>query len=298
MKALKGNLALLLTAMIWGSAFVAQSIGGESLPPIAFNGIRTLFGGFVLMPVIALLQRGKKEKRKPTQEEKKQLLWGGLLCGMALFLGSTTQQMGLMYTTAGKSGFITAMYVVLVPVMGLFFKKRPGILVWIGVAIAAVGLYLLCINETLTLNKGDVLTLLCAFFFTGHIWLVDHFAAKVDGIRLSCAQFFVAGLIGCILMSFFEEVTLQGVRGALPSILYTGIFSCGIAYTLQIVGQKYTAPTVASLLMSLESVFAVLSGWLILDERLSLREAAGCTLMFAAIVLAQLPQKRKGKQDE
>ena len=220
------------------------------------------------------------------------LLAGGICCGLALFVASNLQQIGIQYTTVGKAGFITALYIVMVPVFGIFLKKRAGIRVWVSVALAVAGLYLLCITDRLALGKGDILVLLCAVVFAVHILVVDHFSAKTDGVRMSCIQFLVCGLLSGVCMLLTEHPEMRLILQAWQPILYAGVFSCGVGYTLQIIGQKGTDPTVASLILSLESVASVLAGWLLLGQRLSVRELGGCALMFAAILLAQMPERR------
>lgn len=282
----RSNLMLLLTAMIWGAAFVAQSEGGERVGAFTFNSVRMIIGGLVLLPCISWIDRcgGIKNGWKKSGKE----LWiGGALCGIVLFLSSALQQLGIAGTTAGKAGFITALYVVLVPLCRLFAGKRPKPLLWLCVALAAAGLYLLCVTEAFALQQGDFLVLCCAFGFTVHILLIDHFSPKVDGIRMSCIQFFVAGLLAAVPAFLFEVPSLAAIGSAAVPILYAGILSCGVAYTLQVVAQKETDPTMASLILCLESVFAVLFGWMILGEQLSLREFIGCAAMFVAIVISQ-----------
>ena len=290
-KAMRGNLLLLLTAMIWGSAFVAQRVGMDSVGPFTFNGVRSLLSAAVLLPVIWL--REKKRPRKESPTEKRTLLLGGLLCGVCLCAGSTLQQFGLVYTTAGKAGFITALYVVLVPVASLFLGKRARAATWIGVALAAAGLYLLCVSGSLSMNRGDLLTMLCAVCFCAHILVIDRISPHVDGVKLSCVQFFVSGTIALICGVCTEKIEWQALVDCAVPILYAGVLSGGVGYTLQIVAQKDTDPTLASMIMCLESVFSVVFGALLLGERMSGREIAGCALMFAAIVLAQLPGAKK-----
>ncbi len=293
-KKLRGNLILLLVAMIWGSSFVAQSVGMDSIGPFTFNGIRTLLGGIVLLPLIVWINQRKPEPSSHNPKESRKNLWtGGICCGIFLCIASNFQQFGLLDTTAGKSGFITALYVVLVPVLGLFLKKRAPFTVWIGVMLAVVGLYLLCITESFSIGKGDFLTMICALFYSFHILVIDHFSKKANGVKLSCIQFFVSGILSILLMFLFETPNFGQILNAAWPLIYSGVMSCGVAYTLQIIGQKDTDPTVASLIMCLESVFAVISGWLFLHETLSLREGIGCLLMFAAILLSQIPPRKK-----
>lgn len=290
---------LVLTAFIWGVAFVAQSVGMNYIKPFTFSCVRSLLGGIVLIPCIWLLDRlnakngGSEEKKKTmTKSEKKLLLTGGICCGLALCVASNLQQIGIQYTTVGKAGFITALYIVLVPIFGIFLKKKVGLKIWISVAIAVAGLYLLCITEKLTIGKGDFLVLLCAVVFTIHIMVIDYFSPKVDGVRMSCIQFLVTGILSSVPMFLFEKPDISAIFAAAVPLLYAGVMSCGVAYTLQIVAQKDADPTVASLILSLESVFSVLAGWVVLKQVLSMKEIAGCILMFGAIILAQLPDKK------
>ena len=294
---MKNSLLLLLTAFIWGVAFVAQSVGGEAVGCFTFNGVRSLIGAAVLIPVIYFLDAQKKkelgeEKFLEQRGDKKTLLLGGICCGVMLCIASNFQQFGISFTTVGKAGFITAMYILIVPILGLFMKKRVGAKVWLGVVLATVGLYMLCMtSESFSLSKGDFLVLICAGFFSLHILIIDYFSPKVDGVRMSCIQFFVCGVISTAIAFVFENPSFSAILSGWLPILYAGVLSCGVAYTLQIVGQKNMDPTVASLILSLESVFSVLAGWVILHETLSMRELFGCVLMFLAIILAQLPEK-------
>lgn len=296
---LKGSVLLLLTALIWGSAFVAQSVGMDYVGPFTFNSVRCIIGGIVLLPCIALLDKmnGRKISVWGTNENaaRKTLVAGGVLCGVLLAIASSFQQMGIQYTTVGKSGFITAMYILIVPILGLFAGKKVPLLTWGGVGLAVVGLYLLCMTDGFALSAGDVLMMACAFSFSFHIMVVDKYSPMVDGVRMSCIQFFVCGILCGIPALMFESPQLAQIIAAAQPILYAGVMSCGVAYTLQIIGQKYTQPTVASLLMSLESVFAVICGAIILHETMNGREIFGCVLMFAAIVFAQIPTKAKSK---
>lgn len=287
-KKLLGNILLLVTALIWGSSFVAQRLGTSYLEPFSFNSVRTIIGGLSLIPVIWFLDRKKTaSERNTSPEERKFLLMGGIFCGVALFIASSLQQIGIEYTTAGKSGFITALYILLVPVFSIFLGKPIRTHVWGAIILGLGGLYLLCIKEGFSIGKGDFITLICAVAFAFHILIIAHYAPKVDGVRLSCIQFLVAGFLGLICMFIFEKPEIGNFTSCILPILYSGLFSCGIAYTLQIVGQKWTEPAVASLLMSFESVFAVVSGWLILGEGFSVRELGGCALMFCAVIMAQ-----------
>ena len=286
----KNACMLFLTAFIWGTAFVAQSVGMDYLGPFGFNGIRSLIGGIALLPCIYIL--GKLNKTSRQEGSAKTLVVGGICCGLALFAASSMQQIGIQYTTAGKAGFITAFYIVLVPVFGIFLGKKTGWKVWLAVALALAGLYFLCITESFSVGRGDIYVFIGSLLFTVHILIIDYFAPKTDGVKMSCIQFFVAGILSLIPMTVFETTTVEGVLRGWGPLLYAGVLSCGVAYTLQILGQKNMNPTVASLILSLESCISVLAGWAILGEQLSVREGVGCVLMFAAIILAQVPEKQ------
>lgn len=291
--AARGNLLLILTAFIWGVAFVAQKEGGTAVGDFTFNGVRFLLGGGLLAVCLPLLDKIGLTRRCATPESKKAMWLGGVLCGIALWAASNLQQLGLATTSAGKGGFITALYIVLVPIFGLFIKRRTNLFTWISVLLAMVGLYLLCMQGESGINGGDLLVLGCAPIFAIQILLVDHFVPHTDGVRLSCIQFFTVGILNMPLMFIFEQPSLSAmVDGWLP-ILYAGLLSSGVAYTLQVVAQKHTHPTTASVLMSLESVFAVLAGLVLMGERLTAWEWCGCAVMFAAVILAQLPPLRK-----
>lgn len=295
---MKSAFLLSLTAFIWGTAFVAQSTGMDYIGPFTFSCLRNLMGGAFLIPCIMILDKlgsgeSKEKRRAHSKEERKELLIGGIACGIALFVASNLQQFGIQYTSAGKAGFITALYIVLVPIFGLFFRKKIGMKVWISIMLAIVGLYFLCITEGFTIGKGDLYVFLCAIGFAIHIMIIDYFSSKVDGVRMSCIQFWITGSLSAIPMLIFETPTLSAIISGFLPLAYAGIMSSGVAYTLQIVGQKDADPTLASLILSLESVFAVLAGWMILGEQLSMRELTGCALMFAAIILSQLPDKTR-----
>lgn len=285
-KEIKSSLLLFLAAVIWGVAFVAQSVGLDYVGPMTLNGSRFLLGGAVLLPLIYFRQKRQGEEAGKEKKQWKTTLLGGLGCGLALCIASSLQQYGIQYTTVGKAGFITALYIVIVPVLGIFFGKKAGPLVWAGVILAIIGFYLLCITESSGINKGDILVFLCAVCFSFHIMTVDYFAPKIDAVKLSCIQFFVSGIL-CTTAAFILEKPSweQIMAGAVP-ILYAGVLSCGVAYTLQIIGQARVKPTVASMILSLESVISVLAGWLILKESLSGRQLLGCILVFAAVILA------------
>ena len=294
---LKGVFILLITALIWGSSFVAQSVGMESVEAFTFNGIRTLLGAAVLIPFI-LVRDFINNKKSPVpkdtkKKENKSLIIYGSIIGVVLCIASNLQQHAFNYSTSGKIAFITAFYMLFVPFLGLFIRKKVPVLTWICVALGAVGLYFLCITEEglSGINKGDILALLCAVFYAVHILAVEKFAHSIDGVKLSCVQFIVSGTLSVILMLIFENPDINAIKTAAVPILYAGVMSCGIAYTFQIIGQKYTESTVASLLMCMESVFGVICGALILKEMLSGRELAGCVIMFVAIILSQLTDK-------
>lgn len=290
----KSGILLLLTAVIWGTAFVAQSAGADYTGAFTFNCIRSIMGGLVLLPFIFFTKRrsGQAEMiRKPA--EASFLLKGGVLCGILLFAASNLQQIGIQYTTAGKAGFITALYIVIVPILGVFLKKYVGIRVWFSVAIAAVGLYFLCITETFSIGIGDLYILVCAVCFSLHILTIDYFSPRVDGVKMACIQFFICGLLSGVLMLIFEKPQLDMLLAGWFPIVYAGVMSSGVGYTLQIVGQKNIDPTIASLILSLEAVISVLAGFVFLGERLSVREGIGCVLMFTAIILAQLPDTKR-----
>lgn len=335
---LMGSGILLLTAIIWGMAFTAQSAGMDYVGPFTLNCARSVLGGLVLLPVIwygrvkerrkrAGIQReaqpekwqeaqpgdrgkrqetqpGDREKRQETQpgnrgkrqasEKRRATVSGGICCGIILAIASSLQQIGICYTTVGKAGFITTLYIILVPLMGVFQRRRIQGKVWVSVGLAAMGMYLLCMTDSFTVNPGDAYVFCCAAAYTGHILVIDHFSPRADGVAMSCIQFFICALLCGAAMLLFETPTWENIYAAGIPILYAGVLSSGVGYTLQIVGQKYTEPVVASLIMSLESVFAVLGGWLLLHQTLSGRELAGCAVVFAGIMLIQLPGRRKG----
>lgn len=302
-KKLQSNIMLLITAIIWGSAFVAQKAGAV-LEPFTYNGIRMLIGGLVLIPVIFAFSKINKpdpstlkKTEAEKQAEKKVLILGGISCGVILCIASTLQQFGLYFDTdAGKAGFITSLYIVIVPVLGLFLRKKVRPLIWGCVALGAVGFYLLTMagkGSGFTLTTGDLFVLVCSVAFSCHILIIDHFSPKCDGIKLSCIQFLTAGIIGIICMFIFETPVWADILDCWLPIMYTGVMSSGIAYTLQVLGQKHAEPTVASLIMSLESVFAVLFGVLLLGESFRFIEIVGCIVIFTAVVLAQLPSKEE-----
>ena len=310
---LRNTFFLLLTAMIWGAAFVAQSVSMDYIGPFTFICLRSVIGGLFLIPVIIVLDGIRKKSQNESAdvvnsenilhietEEKQRLSWknkqlieGGIICGIFLFFANCFQQTGIQYTTVGKAGFITTFYIIIVPLIGLFFKKYCGILTWFGVVIALAGLYFLCITQKLTIQRGDALILCCSVLYAGQILAIDHYNPFVDGVKMSCIQFLTGGILGAVFMLLFENPSIAMILSAAGPILYTGIMSTGVGYTLQIVGQKGLNPTVAALILSLESVFSALSGYVFLHQVLTTRELIGCILMFIAIVLAQLPDIRR-----
>ena len=300
MKQMKNNAMLLLTALIWGCAFVAQSVGMDYVGPFTFNCVRCMIGSVVLIPVIFLMDRMKKKSGMSEEALRKErgdtrtIVTGGICCGVVLAAASSLQQFGILFTTVGKAGFITAMYIVLVPILGIFIGKKVRPLILGCVVIAVAGLYFLCMTETLSLGLGDLLVLACAFVFSIHILVIDHFSPLVDGVRMSAIKFLTAGLICAGPMLVWERPVMGAIFTAWMPILYAGVMSCGVAYTLQILGQKNADPAVASLLLSLESVFSVLAGWVILGQSLNGKELFGCALMFVSIILAQMPEKKAG----
>ena len=289
---MKNNILLVLTALIWGCAFVAQSVGMDYVGPFTFNMARFLIGAIVLLPVIWFMDRQRKTGAEKGAGQKT-LIIGGICCGIALAVASTLQQWGILFTTVGKAGFITAMYIVIVPMLGIFIGKKVRPLIIGCVAIAVVGFYFLCMTESLRLGLGDFLVLLCAIAFSIHILVIDHFSPKVDGVKMSAIQFLTAAIISAVPTLLWEQPVFTEILQAWQPVLYAGIMSCGVAYTLQIIAQKNADPTVASLLLSLESVFSVLAGWVLLGQGLSFKELFGCVLIFCAIILAQLPEKKK-----
>lgn len=288
---IKSSLILLLTATIWGVAFVAQSVGMEYIGPFTFNAIRCVLGGLVLIPVILVLKKKKETGAENQEKEDKKTLWaGGVACGVILCIASNLQQFGIMEASVGKSGFFTALYIVMIPVIGIFIGKRPGIKLWFCVALAVVGMYLLCMKDgSFTIERADIMLLLCALAFSFHILVVDYFSPRVDGVKMSCIQFFVCGVLSAVGMLFTETPDISNIQAAWLPLLYAGLLSCGVGYTLQIVGQKGINPVIASLIMSLESVISALAGWVILGQVLSPKEILGCILMFVAIIITQIP---------
>ena len=296
------KILLLLAALIWGVAFVAQSVGMDYMGPFTFNGARFLMGSAVLVPVILFRRKkadpaGGRQVRTDRSGAKenagKAALMGGVCCGLALCPAAPFQQFGILYTTVGKAGFITTLYIILVPLAGIFMKKRPSSRIWTGAALAAFGFYLLCIKEGFSLSRGDALVFIGSVLFTVHILVIDHFSPKAGGVELSCIQFLTAGVISSVLAFVFEKPELSALAEGIIPLAYAGILSSGVAYTLQVIGQRDTDPAVASLLLSMESVFSVLAGWMLLGQALSARELMGCALVFGAVILVQLPTGKR-----
>ena len=285
---LKGSVSLLIATIIWGSAFIAQSVGMDYIGPFTFQAIRCGLAVVFLLPVIFLFDKDKKNYLKQWKNPK---LWKtGIICGAALFVASGLQQVGLIYTSAGKAGFITAMYIVIVPILGLLFRKRPPVTAWISVVLATVGLYLLSCAGVTEINVGDLCLVICAIAFAVQITLIDRLAGDLDGLRINCIQSLVCATLSALVMLLTETPDLQNISSCWLPLGYAGVLSMGVAYSLQIIGQKHVEPTPASLIMSLESVFAAVFGWLLLKERMSPSEMAGCVLVFAAVILSQLPK--------
>lgn len=290
-KKMLGDLLLLLTAFIWGVAFVGQRVGMDSIEPITFNAARQVPAA-ISVGFVSFLQNRNKDKTKVSMEYRRNTVIGGISCGTVLAFASIAQQMGLVYTTAGKAGFITAMYILIVPVISFFvFRRKVSWLVWVSVLIGIIGMYLLCIKDGFSLDNGDTLIVICAFLFSGHILCCDRFSPKGDPIRMSAIQFVTAGVISAVIAFIVEEPSMDKIISAIVPILYCGLISSGAGYTLQLVAQKYSEPATASLIMSLESVFAVLAGAAVLGEHMTGRELIGCAIMFLAIILVQIPHR-------
>lgn len=297
-----GSLLLLLTAMIWGTAFAFQRAGMEHIEPFSFGAVRFALSAVAVGTAALVRECRRPRAQTPAEQEaerarRRDTLLGGLCCGAFLGTANMLQQAGLRYTAAGKAGFITALYMLLVPILELLlFRKRNGARVWAAAALGAVGLYLLCVTESFSLARGDTLVCLCALVFAGHILCCGHFTARGDPIAMSAIQFAVASLLPAVGALLFEQPSWEKIASAAVPILYCGLISGGMGYTLQMIAQRWTEPAVASLLMSLEAVFAVIGGALLLAERMSARETLGCAVMFAAILLLQLPALRREKK--
>lgn len=289
----KTNLLLLLVSIIWGTAFVAQVVGMENVGPFTFNGARFVVGSLSLIPVM-LIYRKKKPRAERPAFLSPFLLFGGFAMGTALFIGATLQQVGLLYTTAGNAGFITGLYVIIVPIMGLLWGQRTNAGTWIGAILAVAGMYFLSVKANMSIGKGDLLVLSGAFFWAGHVQLISWFTQKMDSLLLSLYQFLFAAVLSWVGAFGWEIITWQGMMSAAIPILYAGIFSTGVAYTLQVIAQKHAHPAHAAIIFSLESVFALLAGWMLIHETVTLRGLFGCSLMLAGMLFSQLyVNKRK-----
>ncbi|MCQ4636050.1 DMT family transporter [Anaerovorax odorimutans] len=299
MRKFKGELCLLLAALIWGSAFIFQKMGMDHVGPFTFGFFRFTLGSLALLPLIwgyGKINAKRPEPKEITPFRNRVLLLGGLQCGIASFVAGSLQQIGIVYTTAGKAGFITSLDIIIVPILLLFLKRRVGTFTWIGVAIAGFGLYLLCITEGFTIQLGDGLVMACAFCYSLQILLIDYYSDKVDAIKLSFLQFLISGLLSGVFMLFLETVSLQDIIDCAVPILYTAILEVSIAFTLQIIGQKDTPPAIAALIMSLEAFFSAVCGALFLGEVMSGREMLGCALMLTAFIISQIPDKKERAQ--
>ena len=293
-KTIQGCLILLLTTVIWGCAFVAQSVGMDHIGPFTFQAVRCLLGVLALLPVIFLFDLKKTDGKNYISRWCDPKLWkAGILCGIALFVASGAQQVGLIDTDAGKAGFLTSMYIVIVPFLGLFFRKKLSPATVLGILVAVAGLYLVSGAGTTGMAPSDMLMVLCAFAFAVQIVLVERLGMDMDGLRLNCVQCLVCSVLSAVVMAFTETPVLSDLIDCALPLAYAGCLSMGVAYSLQIIGQQKVDAVPASIIMSLESVFAALAGWLLLNERMSPRELAGCGLLFSAVILSQLPIKRK-----
>ena len=293
-KTIQGCLTLLVTTVIWGCAFVAQSVGMDHIGPFTFQAVRSFLAVLTLLPVIYLFDLSKKDGLTYIRRWQNKKLWiAGSLCGIALFIASGAQQVGLIDTDAGKAGFLTSMYIVIVPFFGLFFRKKLSPATFLGVVIAVAGLYLLSGAGTTGIAPGDALMILCAFAFAVQIVLVERLGSNMDGLRLNCIQCLVCSVLSALIVVFTETPTWDSLADCALPLAYAGCLSMGVAYSLQIIGQQKVDSVPASIIMSLESVFAALAGWLLLQERMSQRELIGCGLLFTAVILSQIPSKRK-----
>lgn len=285
---LKSNLSLLLTAFIWGVSFVAQRAGMDYVGPFTFNAVRFALGAFSIVPLIILLNRNKSQNNKNSGSNPKNTIKAGLIAGLFLFFGSSLQQVGIVYTTASKAAFITGLYIVIVPILGIFLKQRISVGSWLGAIMAVIGLFLLSVSEKFTISSGDLLVLIGAFFWAVHILLIDRFSIKVDALKLAFLQFITCSVLSLITALLTENIMVSNLQQAITPILYGGVFSVGIAYTLQIIGQRNARPSHAAIILSLETVFAAIGGFLILNERMGIREILGCLLMLAGMLSSQL----------
>lgn len=295
MNVFTSNLLLLLAAGIWGLAFVAQRVGMDYVGPFTFNGVRFALGSLSLVPLI-LFYKDSSPSQENVENEKKNVVIAGVLVGLVLFIAASLQQIGLLYTTAGKAAFITCLYIVLVPILGIFLKQYVSMSTWIGSAIAIVGLYLLCVRDSFFISYGEVLELVGAFFWTIHILLIDYYSRRVPVLKLACFQFVTCSVLSLFTALFIETISIHTIYQAAVPILYGGVCSVGIAYTLQVVAQKNAQPSHAAIILSMETVFAAIGGWLILNEKLGLQESLGCVIMLIGMLLSQLQNLRKPKE--
>lgn len=290
---------MLLAALIWGSAFIFQKMGMDYIGPFLFGFFRFTLGALALLPVIWLLGKihaGKQKQEETTTFKDKTLLAGALLCGFANFVAGSLQQVGIVYTTAGKAGFITSMDIVIVPILLIFLKKKVAPATWLGVAIACIGLYLLCITEGFTIQLGDGLVMACAVAYSFQILLIDYYSERTDPIKLSCLQFLWAGMLSGIVAIFVETIDLHGILACAVPIIYVSILEVSAAFTLQVVGQRYTPPAIAAIIMSLESLFSAICGALFLGESMTAKEMLGCGLMLLAFIVTQIPEMKRPKE--
>ncbi len=289
---------LFIAALIWGTAFVAQREGVDVLHPITYNGIRNFVGCIALMPVISIMSIFSKEGKISTRSNPGALIIGGIVCGIILFTASTLQTMALVDADEGKAGFMTALYLIIVPVIGIFMGRKVRPVIWISIVLATVGLYFLCVKEgtSFSFNKSELLLLGCAFVFALHIIAIDYFSPKVDGVKLSFIQFFVVGIISLVYIIWVDKPSFEEIKACTIPILYAGVMSSGIAYTFQIIGQKHAEPAVASIIMSMESLFALLAGIIISGNEPGVRALVGCGFMMVAIILVELPERKKLKK--
>lgn len=300
MRSFKGEVYLLLAALIWGSAFIFQKMGMDYIGPFLFGFFRFTLGALALLPVIWIsgkINDRKQEKEETTSFRDKTLLVGALLCGLANFIAGSLQQVGIVYTTAGKAGFITSMDIVIVPIFLIFLKKKVAPATWLGVAIACFGLYLLCITEGFTIQLGDGLVMGCAVAYSFQILLIDHYSERVDPVKLSCLQFLWAGILSGAVALFIETIDPRAIMDCAVPIIYVAILEVSVAFTLQVVGQKYTPPAIAAIIMSLEALFSAVCGALFLGETMTTKETVGCGLMLLAFIVAQIPEMKRGKTE-
>lgn len=287
-RSLKADILLLITAIIWGAAFVAQRVGMDYVGPLTFNAVRFALGSLALLPLIRRLDREKKKDGTYLKTDSRNFIKGSLIAGGALFMGATLQQWGLVYTTAGNAGFITGLYVVFVPIFGLFFKQKTGLPTWIGAMLAVAGMYLLSVNEGFRIEIGDLLVLCSAFFWAGHVIVISLLASKVDPVKFASGQFAACSLFSFAGAFMLEDMNVSGIMGGAIPILYGGLMSVGVAYTLQVVAQQDAKPAHAAIILSLESVFAAIAGWLLLGEMLGTQGIIGCGLMLSGMLVSQL----------